>query len=173
MHKTVIIPINNLYIFVIADGTTKRHEKYLDFVSTVEGGQIGLSLAMAASGDTQTQIAATNTVFSELADMLSSISDKEDKMKKAHEMLAKHQCIMTDRHIVNKCYADWLQQWRHDTLPTLLENWDVLDETSKDNLVKVYNCYCGNHLRLGIQSNIDSTIRDWEKVEAAGKKIGR
>lgn len=76
-------------------------------------------------------------------------------------------------YIVNKKLVRLLEQWREETLPKVVDNWEELSDETKENMKCVNDLYCGKHVVLNLQEYAGSALSDWEVVEADGAKLGR
>jgi hypothetical protein len=93
-----------------------------------------------------------------------------DKEKSLYQMLISFKNSMTDRHIVNKKIVKILEEWREQILPL---HWENLDDKKKTEIISINDFYCSIHFILGLQDNFESNIKEWEKVESGGDKLGR
>jgi hypothetical protein len=54
-----------------------------------------------------------------------------------------------------------------------VEKWENLDDKKKTEIISINDFYCGMHFILGLQDHFESNIKEWEKVESGGDKLGR
>lgn len=135
---------------------------------------MGLGLQDHFSGDAQSQLDGMKIFLDELANCIQCSSiESLDKEKSLHQMLISFKNSMTDRHIVNKKFVKILEEWREQILPLHVENWENLDDKKKTEIISINDFYCGMHFILGLQDNFESNIKEWEKVESGGDKLGR
>lgn len=122
------------------DNTKKKSREYCGFqLSTEKGGPLFLNILEMASGNTASVEEALQTTMESLADnVCTSESEKRSLVARLNFSIKN---LMTDRHIVNKCFVSSLEEWRKELLPEM-ENL----KENPDACIKINFLFCGLHV---------------------------
>lgn len=145
------------------DGTKKHFQEYAGFQVSTASGSFSMGHQLMAAGDTESYLEATEVTIQEMAESVSQDGDEQKKIQ--DELFLSLKNIMTDRHIVNKCYAPRLEEVR------LKHAGDVgLSEEQKH----VNTLYCGLHILPNMATSTINGMKIFEAdqsvVRAAGFK---
>ena len=148
-HETLHRPLHS-------DGTTKVGRKY---VVSADGTSLVTGLREMASGDTQTQLDALQSILKEVEDSLvGSVSDVEKKIVQSIKN------VMSDRHIVQKIFNKIFQEYRATVLPDVIKDWANLSEEVKTKIKQVNEFFCGMHYVVGLADQTETALKAWEKL---------
>ena len=107
---------------------------------SADGTSLVTGLREMASGDTQTQLDALQSILKEVEDSLvGSVSDVEKKIVQSIKN------VMSDRHIVQKIFNKIFQEYRATVLPDVIKDWANLNEEVKTKIKQVNEFFCGMH----------------------------
>ena len=65
---------------------------------------------------------------------------------------------MSDRHTVQKSFNKLLSDYRHEVLPTAIQDWDNLDDNTKLSLLRVNDFFCGLHFLVGLADQAEFSL---------------
>ena len=154
------------------DGTSKNHIPYIAMLASTDRGTVGMGLTEVQTENSETLLVELISAVEQLFTISDKVCEKEQQ-NRVNELLLKMKNTMTDRCIVNKKFVELLEQWRKEALPKVMEHWDTLSDSVKDNMTIVNDLYCGKHLILNFQEYAGVALNEWEKVEVNGEKLGR
>ncbi|XP_069103061.1 putative leucine-rich repeat-containing protein DDB_G0290503 [Argopecten irradians] len=143
------------------DGTKKHFEEYSGFQISVGGGRsFSLGHQLMATGDTDSYIEATVNTVEELASALTD--DENEKKTYVANLMMKIKNLMTDRHIVNKCYQHKFENLRKQYGEEIIDNWDTLTEDEKNKTAEVNGLFCGLHVIINMASASLKGLKEFE-----------
>ena len=144
--ETMIKNKNNTMHF---DGTKKHFKEYAGFQFFSMGHQL------MATGDTESYLEATSATIKNLAQSLSE--DQEEQNQIEAELFLSIKNIMTDRHVVNKCYAPRFEDLKRKYAG---EN---LSEEQKESLCSINSLYCGLHILPNMATSAMAGMKSFEQ----------
>ena len=151
------------------DGTKKKFTEYSGFQVTNERGPFSLSHQIMPSGDADSYLKTTNKTFDELAE---SLAENEDDQKVISASLkSKINCIMTDRHVVNKSYLKLLEKEKLNAIGVLEINRDKT-ERERENEAHIHPLYCGLHILPNMPSAALKGLMNFEKEKGVSNPSG-
>lgn len=150
------------------DGTTKFGHKYGSYQVSTETSCYTLGLADMQSGT------AVQTL-EVLKQVLNDIGKAEEQHGKSHTpslIFAFIKNTMSDRHIVEKNYNELLQTYWAKCLPEVVRNWQNMTTEEQLEVGKMNNFFCGMHFMIAMTDQADKTLKEWEKLQFDGEKVG-
>lgn len=79
---------------------------------------------------------------------------------------------MSDRHTAEKRFADMLQEYREEILPSIADNWNNMTELEQEHLSSMNNFYCGLHYITGLADCTEEVLKLWETEMKEEIKMG-
>ena len=77
------------------------------------------------------------------------------------KIMLKIKNTMSDRHAAEKLFNEMLHDYRVEILPTVVENWEIMDDAEKEHLMRM-NFFCGLHYVVGLAECTDESLKPWE-----------
>ena len=115
------------------DGTSKFGKHYETYDVVTDQGQTSITgIREVSSDDTETQLNVCLDILSEIEE---SLQDTEKNV--SNKIISSIKNIMSDRHIVQKKFNSFFQDYRASVLPNVVENWDAMSEDIQSNFIKV------------------------------------
>ena len=155
------------------DGTTKRFKEYATFNVTCAGQgkkPMGLSIGFEElpAGDTENYFKCTRNIMADMAKLICPDNASSLQLdKKTAELLAKIKNTMSDRHIVNKCLNQQIQQWRSNLMPLVHENLDSLPANVQSNILSMNHLYCGLHTIINMGTVAKDVSKEFESIASS------
>ncbi|CAG2222466.1 unnamed protein product [Mytilus edulis] len=100
------------------------------------------------------------TIFTNLGEL----TDKENKNKKAAEIIVTIKNMMTDRHIVNTSLKNLLEKWKSECLPLVIENYDTFNADMKKSLLDINHFKCNLHVLVNLGTQAEAALKEWAKT---------
>ena len=66
---------------------------------------------------------------------------------------------MSDRASTQKSFNSLLAQYREGILPSVVQNWDNLEETDRQSISQMHNFYCGMHFVVNMAEHTSETLK--------------
>ena len=115
------------------DGTSKFGKHYETYDVVTDQGQTSITgIREVSSDDTETQLNVCLDILSEIEE---SLQDTEKNV--SNKIISSIKNIMSDRHIVQKKFNSFFQDYHASVLPNVVENWDAMSEDIQSNFIKV------------------------------------
>lgn len=150
------------------DGTTKFGHKYGSYQVSTETSCYTLGLADMQSGSA----AQTLEVLKQVIDDIGKAAEQHGKNGTPSRILTSLKNTMSDRHIVEKNFNELLQTYRAECLPEVLSNWQGMTKEEQLEVTKMNNFFCGMHFMIAMADQADKTLKEWEKLQFGGEKVG-
>ena len=125
-------------------GTKLKFEEKGSYQIVTSSGSCSLAIEDMEGGDAVLFLDSFRNVLNEMAAFLVGTNDEKDW--KVAEFLALIKNVMNDRHTVNHSFVAQLTKWRQDVLPAVIENYDQLDDDSKEKMARMNHVFCGLHV---------------------------
>ena len=72
---------------------------------------------------------------------------------------------MSDRASAQKSFNHLLSEYRANTLPAVINNWETLTEMEKSSMCEMYHFYCGMHLVVNMAEHTAEALKLFENAE--------
>ena len=72
--------------------------------------------------------------------------------------------MLTDPHIVNHSFVAQLTKWRQDVLPAVIENYDQLDDDSKEKMARMNHVFCGLRVIHNLGVAAEAAVKQWVEI---------
>ena len=119
------------------DGTTKYGQHFATYDICTDDT---LGLRHIFSGSSQTTL---KEILDDLDSVCAELGGSDERI--SSRIIAKMKNTMSDRHSAEKRFNELLFDYRTQVLPEVVEGWDNLVETEKDQITRMNNFYCGLH----------------------------
>ena len=148
------------------DGTSKYHRHFQSFqVTTLSGKTITIGLHEMGGSSTADVLKSFKDCVDELASTLEGSSvDAESKDANIAKLVSSIKNTMSDQGAVNPCFNRELEIIRKDALPKAVDNWDVLSEQARAEIISMGNFYCKMHLLVNFATECDKTLKVFESI---------
>ncbi|CAG2192103.1 unnamed protein product [Mytilus edulis] len=125
--QSVDAMINSDACTLHTDGTKRKGREYGGLQVGTSSGQYSLGILELSQGTAESFFNMIKTIFTNLGEL----TDKENKNKKAAEIIVTINNMMTDRHIVNTSLKNLLEKWKSECLPLVIDNYDTFNADMK------------------------------------------
>ena len=147
------------YCTLQTDGTTKFGDHYATYdISTFDSTTYSLGMRHVFCGSAHNSLETFKEILTDLDDVNSAFG-KEAVSSKS---LLKIKNTMSDHHAAEKLFNEILHDYRVEILPTVVENWENMDDTEKQYLMCTNNLFCGLHYVVGLAECTDESLKPWE-----------
>lgn len=92
------------------------------------------------------------------------LTDKENKNKKAAEIIVTIKNMMTDTHIVNTSLKNLLEKWKSRVPPLVIDNYDTSKADMKKSLLDINHFKCNLHVLVNLGSQAEAALKEWAKT---------
>ena len=124
------------YCTLQTDGTTKFGEHYAVYdVRTSDCTTYSLGMRHIFYGSASNSLETFKEILTDLDDV-NAVLGKEAVSSK---ILLKIKNTMSDRHAAEKLFNDMLHNYRVQILPTVVENWENMDDAEREHLMRMNN----------------------------------
>ena len=145
------------YCTLQTDGTTKFGEHYATYdIRTADGTTYSLGMRHVFSGSASNSLETFKEILTDLDDINAALGKNAVSTK----ILLKIK--MSDRHAAEKLFNDMLHDYRVEILPTVVGNWENMDDAEKENIMRMNNFFCGLHYVVGLAECTDESLKLWE-----------
>ena len=89
------------------------------------------------------------------------------KVKKADQlpkMLVNFKNTMTDRHTVNDCVADLLEQWKTEIAKVTIDAFSETDENKQKIITSINRLRCSFHFLLGLADEAEKGLLEYDII---------
>ena len=156
------ILMSNDLCTIHTDGTKRKGREYGGLQIGTSSGQYSVGISELVQGTADSFFTMIKEIFNNLGELAGS--DKENKDKKAAEILLKVKNMMTDRHVVNSSLKNMLEKWRTDCLPLIIENFNTFSDDLKKSLIDINHFKCNLHVLVNLGSQAEIALKEWAKA---------
>ena len=71
---------------------------------------------------------------------------------------------MSDRASAQKAFNTLLSEYRTNTLPLVIENWENLEESEQSSMSQMFHFFCGMHLLVNMAEHIAESLKLFENA---------
>jgi len=147
------------YCTLQTDGTTKFGEHYAAYdISTSDCTTYSLGMRHVFSGSASNSLDTFKEILTDLDDVNAALGKEAVSSK----ILLKVKNTMSDRHAAEKLFNEMLHDYRVEILPTVVENWENMDDAEKEHLMRMNNFFCGLHYVVGLAECTEESLKLWE-----------
>ena len=146
------------YCTLQTDGTTKFGKHYAAYDINTSDTTYSLGMRHVFSGSASNSLETFKEILTDLDDINAALGKEAVSSK----ILLKIKNTMSDRHAAEKLFNDMLHNYRVEILPTVVENWENMDDAEKEHLMHMNNFFCGLHYVVGLAECTDESLKLWE-----------
>ena len=153
------------------DGTSHDGDKVVDFELTVDKGvTLTAGILPVATGESDQQIEAFKFLMEKFADL----QDSPSTTHASKQLIKNIKNTMGDQVASQKSFNQKLEVYRAQILPNVIDNWDSLDDATKEQLSKMNHFYCNLHVLIGCATYCDEALALEEEFwrEEFGPQLG-
>ena len=140
------------------DGTTKFGDHYATYDVRTDSFSYSLGLCHVFSGSSMD----TLETLKEILDDIDSVQLSLGHQAVSSKIVSKIKNTMSDRHAAEKLFNEVLHDFREEILPNVVENWEDLTKTEKQQMTRMNNFFCGLHYLVGLAECTDKALSMWE-----------
>ena len=133
------------------DGTTTFGDHYATYDVRTDSFSYTLGLCHVFSGSSKDTLDDIDSVQLSLGHQ--AVSSK---------IVSKIMNTTSDRHAAEKLFNEVLHDFREEILPNVVENWEDLTKTEKQQMTRMNNFFCGLHYLVGLAEYTDKALSMWE-----------
>ncbi|CAG2222461.1 unnamed protein product [Mytilus edulis] len=158
--QSVDAMINSDACTLHTDGTKRKGREYGGLQVGTSSGQYSLGILELSQGTAESFFNMIKTIFTNLGEL----TDKENKNKKAAEIIVTIKNMMTDRHIVNTSLKNLVEKWKSECLPLVIENYDTFNADMKKSLLDINHFKCNLHVLVNLGTQAEAALKEWAKT---------
>ena len=135
------------------DGTTKYSRHYQNFqITTRSGRTLSFGLTEVVDSDANSVLETFTQIIQDLTDMMSA------------SLVTSINNTMSDMGPVNPLFNRKLQAFREELLPKIIEKWEELDVSQRNEFIEMGNFFCKLHLLANFATESDKILKDFENA---------
>ena len=148
------------------DGTKKKFREFNTVnITTGKGQSLSFGFDEMSGGSASDYLRSTLGIMQEIAELLlPQDASQFQKDEKLAELLSTVRNTMTDRHIVNKCFNDSLQDVRENYMSLIKNNMETLSDEQLKQLVHMNNLFCSVHVVGNCGAVAKTSLKDFEEI---------
>ena len=89
---------------------------------------------------------------------------KVKKTDQLPKMLLNLKNIMTDRHSINDCVDDLLEQWKTETAKVTIDGFNKMDENEQKIFTSINRLRCSLHFLLELADAAEKGLLEYDKI---------
>ena len=96
---------------------------------------------------------------------------KVKKTDQLPKMLLNLKNTMTDRHSVNYCVDDLLEQWKTEIAKVTIDGFNQMDENEQKISTSINRLRCSLHFLLGLADAAEKELLEYDKIVRNGPLV--